>query len=124
MKRGPGDDALAPPLNGDNMLSVVQRLAGVDLSTPLQFEDQAARLQSVLARLQAYPPVGTTPGVPAVPAPGTAEGTRTAWPRTAVIQQFPTQGLGLIHRFSGTTVMNPLGVGASTSIRRPQPLRQ
>ena len=42
MKRGPSDDELAPPLNGDNMLSVVQRLAGVDLRTPLQFEDQAA----------------------------------------------------------------------------------
>jgi hypothetical protein len=44
MKRGPSDDELAPPLIGDNMLSVVQRLAGVALRTPLQCEDQAAAL--------------------------------------------------------------------------------
>ena len=42
MKRGSSDDE---PLNGDNMLSVMQRLAGVNLSTPLQFEDQAAALR-------------------------------------------------------------------------------
>ena len=45
MKRGPSDGELAPPLSGDNMLSVVQRLAGVNLRTPLQFEDQAAALR-------------------------------------------------------------------------------
>jgi hypothetical protein len=44
MKRGPRDDGLAPPLNGDNMLSVVQRTAGVDLGTPLQVADQTAAL--------------------------------------------------------------------------------
>jgi hypothetical protein len=42
MKRGPCDDELTPPLRGDNMLSVVQMIAGVGLRTPLQFEDQAA----------------------------------------------------------------------------------
>jgi hypothetical protein len=42
MKRGSSD---GEPLNGDNMLSVVQRLAGVNRSTPLQFEDQAAALR-------------------------------------------------------------------------------
>jgi hypothetical protein len=44
MKRGSRDDELAPPLNGENMLSVVQRLAGVDLRTPLQVADQTAAL--------------------------------------------------------------------------------
>jgi hypothetical protein len=44
MKRGSSDDELTPPLRGDNMLSVVQMIAGVDLRTPLQFEDQAAAL--------------------------------------------------------------------------------
>jgi hypothetical protein len=45
MKRGSSDDELTPPLRGDNMLSAVQRTAGVDLiRTPLQFEDQAAAL--------------------------------------------------------------------------------
>jgi hypothetical protein len=44
MKRGPSDDELTPPLRGDNMLSVVQMIADVDLRMPLQFEDQAAAL--------------------------------------------------------------------------------
>jgi hypothetical protein len=45
MKRGSSDDELTPPLRGDNMLSVVQSTAGVNLRTPLQFEDQAAALR-------------------------------------------------------------------------------
>ena len=44
MKRGPRGDELTPPLNGDNMLSAVQRIAGVDLGTPLQVADQTAAL--------------------------------------------------------------------------------
>ena len=44
MKRGPREDELAPPLSGDNMLSVVQRTAGVGLGTPLQVADQTAAL--------------------------------------------------------------------------------
>jgi hypothetical protein len=34
-----------PPPSGDNVLSAVQRTAGIGLGTPLQFEDQTATLQ-------------------------------------------------------------------------------
>jgi hypothetical protein len=44
MKRGPRDDELTPPPSGGNMLSVVRRIAGVGLGTPVQFEDQTAAL--------------------------------------------------------------------------------
>ena len=46
MKRGrfTRGDEMTPPPNGNNMLSAMRRIAGVDLGTPLQFEDQTASL--------------------------------------------------------------------------------
>jgi hypothetical protein len=35
-------DEMTPPHNGDNMMSAVQRFAGIGLNLPLQFEDQTA----------------------------------------------------------------------------------
>ena len=47
MKRGRSTRGgeMTPPHNGDNMMSVVQRLARISLDMPLQFEDQTAAVQ-------------------------------------------------------------------------------